>query len=80
MLWSMPKKKNSENHGKWEKHTVGSGIWRETWKHLENETQTLYDLENGKKHGRRWKIRNAHFRTWKMARKRKNIEHEKHTL
>ena len=32
-------------------------------KNLENETQTLYDLENGKKHGRRWKIRNAHFRT-----------------
>ena len=31
------------NHGKWEIHTLGPGIYRETHKYMENETQTLND-------------------------------------
>ena len=32
-------------------------------KKLENKTQTLYDLEYGKKLGKTWKMRNAYCRT-----------------
>ena len=46
---------------------------------LENETQTLFDLEYGEKHSKTWKMRNAHCRTWNMARKLKIMENEKHT-
>ena len=31
----------SENHGKWEKHTVVCEIWRETLKNVKNEKYTL---------------------------------------
>ena len=48
-------------------------------KNMENETQTLYDLEYGDKNSKPWKMRNAHCRTWNMARKRKIMENEKHT-
>jgi hypothetical protein len=30
-------------------NTVGPGIWREALKNVENEPQTLFDLENGEK-------------------------------
>ena len=30
-------------------HTVGSGIWWETWKKWKNEKCTLYDLDYGEK-------------------------------
>ena len=49
-------------------------------KNVENETQTLYDLEYGEKHLKTWKMRNAHCRTWSMSRKLKIMENEKHTL
>ena len=49
-------------------------------KNLENEIETLYDLEYGEKHSKTWKMRNAHCRTWSMARKLKIMENEKHTL
>jgi len=47
---------------------------------MENETQTLYDLEYVEKHWRTWKLRNIHIMTWYMPRKLKNMENEKHTL
>ena len=49
-------------------------------KNVENETQTLFDLEYGEKHSKMWKKRNARFRTWRMARKLKIIKNEKHKL
>ena len=42
-------------------------------KNVENETQTLYDLEYGKKQWKTWKIRNSHCRTWNMVRKLKKL-------
>jgi hypothetical protein len=42
-----------ENRKTWkkkEKHILGPAIWQETLKNMENETQTLCDLENGKKY------------------------------
>jgi hypothetical protein len=37
-------------------------------KNVENETQTLYDLEYGEKTDQQRKIGNSHGRTWNMAR------------
>jgi hypothetical protein len=34
---------------------------------FEDEKQTLYDLEYGKKHSKTWKIINVHCRIWSMA-------------
>ena len=48
-------------------------------KNVENETQTLFDLEYGEKHSKTWKIRNAHCRTCNMARKLKIMENDKNT-
>jgi hypothetical protein len=42
-------------------------------KNVENETQTLFDLENHKKYSKTWKNRNAHCRTWSIARNVKNL-------
>jgi hypothetical protein len=47
---------------------------------VENETQKLFDVEYGGKHSKTWKMRNAHCRTWNMARKLKMMKNEKHTL
>ena len=49
-------------------------------KKVDNETQTLYDLEYGEKHSKTWKMRNAHCRNCNMARKLKNVKNEKQTL
>ena len=49
-------------------------------KNMENETQTLFDLEYGEKHSKTWKMRNAHCRTWNIARKLKIKENEKYKL
>ena len=32
-----------------EKHNVGFGKWQKKWKNVENETQTVYELEYGVK-------------------------------
>ena len=40
-------------------------------KNVENETQTLFDLEYSKKHSKAFKMRNIHCRSQNMAR---NIE------
>ena len=42
---------NEEN----EKITVEPGIWRETWKKVQNEKHTLQDLENGEKQKKKGK-------------------------
>jgi len=90
--WNMVKK--LKKFRKWKTHTVGPGKWRETFKNVKNEknplarklnnekneTQTLFDMEYREKHWKRWKMRNAHYRTWNMARKLKIMENEKHTL
>ena len=49
-------------------------------KNVENETQTLYDLEYSEKHSKTWKIRNVHCWTRNMARNNKKLENEKHTV
>ena len=49
-------------------------------KNVENETQTLFDMEYGGKNLKLWKFRNAHYRTQIMAKKKENVENEKHTL
>ena len=41
-------------------------------KNVENETQTLFDLEYGEKHSKTLKMRNAHNRTYSMGRKTEN--------
>ena len=71
-----------ENWKSWKMkiNTVGSEIWRETPKNVKNEKQNLFDLEYGEKQWKRCKMRNAHCRTWNMARKRNIVENEKHTL
>jgi hypothetical protein len=46
---------------------------------LQNETQTLFKLK-GKKHSKTGKMRNAHCKTWSMARNVKIVKNEKHTL
>ena len=53
-------------------------------KNVENEKQTLFDLEYRKKHSKTWKIKNEHCRTWSMVlhtpEKLKIMQNEKHTL
>ena len=55
-------------------HTVGPEIWREAQKNVENEKFTLQDFDNGEKHCKTLKIKNAHYKTWIMARNLKNVE------
>ena len=47
---------------------------------VENETQTLYYLEYGKKHSKTLKMRNGHCRIRNMTRKLKKVENETQTL
>jgi hypothetical protein len=49
-------------------------------KKVENETQTLFGLEYGKKHRKTWKMRIAQCSTWNMAKNMKNRKNEKFTL
>ena len=71
--------RNSEK-GENEKCTLQDlNLWQETIKNVENETQTVFDLEYGGIHSKTWKMRNAHCRTWNIARKLKIIENEKDT-
>ena len=43
-------RKLKKKRGKFEMHTLRPGIWQENLKNLKNETQTMYYLEDGKKH------------------------------
>ena len=70
----------TENHGKWEIHTLGREICRGKLKKVENlETSTVGRWichENWKS----WKMRNIHLTTWKMTKSLKNVKNEKCTL
>ena len=63
------------------RHTI-SRPWNmaRNLKNVENETQTVFDLEFGKEHSKTWKRRNAHCSTWSMVRIVKITEKEIHTL
>ena len=41
--------KETKNHGKWETHTVGLKIWRETFKNVKNEKKTIVRKLNNAK-------------------------------
>ena len=43
---------------------------------MENKKCTLQDREYGEKHLKTWKMRNAHWWTWIMVRKLKNVGNE----
>ena len=47
---------------------------------MENEKNTLEDLKNDEITEKRKKMRNAHCRTWNMARKLNITENEKYKL
>ena len=40
-------------------------------KNVENDTQTLYEQEYGKKNRKTWKMRKAQCKTWNMSRNSK---------
>ena len=72
--------KKTENHGKWETHTLGLEIWCETLKKLKNEKCTLQDLEYGKKnenHGK-WETHTVGSEIWQEI--LINVKNEKCTL
>ena len=71
--------RKTEKFGKGEKINVRPGIWRVTLKNVEHEKWTLQDLEQGKKHCKTQKMRNAHCRTWNNARNLKNVKNMRHT-
>ena len=58
-----------------EMSTVERRIWQEKWNHEKWETST-WRLEKWRNHWKTWKVRNAHFMTWNMARKLKIMENE----
>jgi hypothetical protein len=51
-------------------------IMARNMKNVENETETLFDLECGKKHSKTWKMRNAHCGTMSKVRKLKIMENK----
>ena len=67
--------KKWKKRGKWEKKTLFRKENNE-----KNKIKTLFDMEYSKKHWKSWKMRNAHCRTWNMARKMKNVKNEMQTL
>ena len=72
--------RNSEK-GENEKCTLQDlNLWQETIKNVENETQTVFDLEYGEIHSKSWKMTNMHCRRCNMARNSEQGENEKCTL
>ena len=53
LTWNMAKK--LENEIQLQTRTIGPEIWLETLKKVENETETLFDLEYGEKTEKRGK-------------------------
>ena len=45
-------------------------------KNMANETKILFEQESDQKYSKTWKMRNAHWWTWIMARKLKNGERD----
>ena len=77
-MWNM--ERNTEKREKWKIHTGRTWIMTRKLKNGENEAQTLWDLLNGEKHWKTWKMRNAHCRTRSMERILKFMENDKHKL
>jgi hypothetical protein len=48
-LYDLEYGKKTDHRGKYDTHTVGRSIWRETLKNVENEKCTQYELEYGEK-------------------------------
>ena len=70
----------TENHGKWEIHTLGHEIWRGKLKKVENLEMSTVGRGIWQENWKSWKMRNIHLRTWKMTKSLKNMKIEKCTL
>ena len=72
--------KKTENHGKWEMHTLGREIQRGKLKKLENLEMSTVGRGIWQENWKSWKMRNIHLMTWKMTISPKNQKNEKCTL
>ena len=70
----------TENHGKWEIHTLGRQIWRGKLKKVENLEMSTVGRVIWQKNWKSWKTRNFHLTTWKMLKSLTNVKNEKCTL
>jgi hypothetical protein len=70
----------TENHGKWEIHTLGRERWRGKLKKVENLAMSTVGHWICKENWKSWKMRNIHLTTWKMTKSLKNVKNEKFTL
>ena len=70
----------TENHGKWEIHTLGREIWRGKLKKVENLEMSTVGRGIWQENWKSWKMRNIHLTTWKMTKSLKNVKNEKCTL
>ena len=61
-------------------HTVGPGIWQESWKSRKMRNTHFGTWNIARKTEKGGKFRNVHCRTWNMARNLKIMENEKHPL
>jgi hypothetical protein len=61
-------------------HTVGPGIWRETWKSRKMRNTHFRMWNMARKTEKAGKFRNVNCSTWNMAIKLKIMENEKHSL
>jgi len=57
----------TENHGKWEIHTLGREIWRGKLKKVENLEMSTVGRGIWQENWKSRKMRNTHFMTWNMA-------------
>ena len=71
---------NTENHGKWEIHTLGREIWRGKLKKVENLEMSTVGRGIWQENWKSWKTKNIHLTTWKMTKSLKNVKNEKCTL
>ena len=78
-LWREIRRGKMKKLDNLEMSTVAHEIWQETENHGKWETST-WPLEKWRNHWKRWNMRNAHCRTWNMARKLKITEYEKYTI
>ena len=70
----------TENHGKWEIHTLGREIWRGKLKKVENLEMSTVGRGIWQENWKSWKMRNIHLTTWKMTKSLKNVKNEKCSL
>ena len=70
----------TENHGKWEIHTLGREIWRRKLKKVENLEMSTVGRGIWQENWKSWKMRNMPLTNWKMTKSLKNVKSEKCTL